>query len=170
MEKIFSILWTNQLGADKSSHSKAPLEIWGSSGPTQNLARSVSNSRKRHSLIPAMEFSHKIGTKKRKIDQVSIEFYWKITQIHLLKIFCLQLIPLSECRTVGDMYESLHNLQLPSQILSLLANPQTFALLFLNPDCTELQERFSMTLYRVLTTEFFSMSSTSGWPIHFIFF
>jgi hypothetical protein len=72
MERIFSIVWTRKLDANKGSGCKAPLEIWGSSGPTQNFAQSASNPRKRHSLIPAVEFSNQIVTKKRKVDQVKL--------------------------------------------------------------------------------------------------
>lgn len=77
MERVFSIVWTRKLSASKGSGCKAPLEIWGSSGPTQSFAQSASNSRKRHSLIPAMEFSSETVTKKRKVDHVRLNFFRK---------------------------------------------------------------------------------------------
>jgi hypothetical protein len=63
---------------------------------------------------------------------------------------------------MSDLYSNLHRLQLPAQSLSLLGNRQTFFLLFLNRKSTSMQERFSMTLYRTLNFEFFSLSCAKG--------
>ena len=63
---------------------------------------------------------------------------------------------------MSEVYDNLHQLQLPAHSLSLLGSRQTYFLLFLNRNPTATQEKFSMTLYRTLYFEFFSLSSSKG--------
>ncbi len=69
---------------------------------------------------------------------------------------------LIRCKTKREVIENLRNIRLPAQTLSLLGMPQTFCLLFLNSKCVKVQERFSLTLYRTLYNEFFSLSCAQG--------
>jgi hypothetical protein len=63
---------------------------------------------------------------------------------------------------MSEMYDNVRRLRLPAQALSLLGARQTFVLLFLSRNSVGMQERFSLTLYRSLYNEFFSLSCAQG--------
>lgn len=143
--KIFSILWSyrDQFDPNTPDHENgmsASLKHWGSSS-TWILASNQGKKRKRACDIPPVEMP---VVKKRPNMNTT-------------------LVPLNKCKTVGEMFDRHQNLEMPRQILSLLGNPRTFAILFLNPNSRQLQDRFSSTLYRTLYYEFFSMSCSSGY-------
>ena len=71
-------------------------------------------------------------------------------------------VSLYECKTIGDLTKYLTKLKTPCQAMSLIGSPQTFCLIFLNPNSVEMQERLSLTLYYTLHNEFFSLSSPNG--------
>ena len=71
-------------------------------------------------------------------------------------------IKLSDCKTLGDVFANIHQLELPCQALSLMGSHHLFYLIMLNPNATEIKERLSFTLYHTLHNEFLSQTSGKG--------
>ena len=154
LEVAFEAVWANRDDLDAQPEEvfglDCPLHFFGTTPKSAKFADQT-NKKTRQCLVPPLEAGPSLadceqGTakKKQKLDKNRRSVY------------------LHDCKNLNDLVANIRRLKSPKQALSLIANPSTFALVLLNPNPAELQERLSMSLYYTLHNEFFSLTAMSG--------